>query len=165
MGPPVSVLVRLTDVSSVRGKEGGGEGATAASHRGLTCRGAGLHHRHEAQKGSESDSIPGHRSQADWAVATPIEISGAAVCKPPRTQGAGRCRGMWRETASLYRPSDLIPKRTSMNLRVPRHVAKIGRPVSRRILYHLNSNLNPKPALKQVRRWAACLSSHYRVEF
>ena len=64
---------------------------------------------------------------------------------------------MWGETASLYRPSGLIPKRMSMNLRIPRHVAKIGRPASSRILYH--SNLNPKPALNRYGGGAACLSS------
>ena len=150
MGPPVSVLVRLTDISSVRGKEGGGEGATAASHRGLTCRGAGLHHRHEAEKDRKAIQVLDidHKRIGLWQLRLKYRGQPFASLRVPR--GAGRCRGMWRETASLYRPSDLIPKRMSMNVRIPRHVAKIGRAVSRRILYRLN--LNPRPALKQVRR-------------
>ena len=51
--------------------------------------------------------MPERRPQTDWAAATPLEISVAAVGKPPCTEGSG---GMWGETANLNRRRDFNPK-------------------------------------------------------
>ena len=111
MGPPVSVLVYLTDISSVRVKEDWG--ATAASLKGLKCRGASLRRNHEAERDREAI----------------------------QSRNADRKRiGLWQlrlkyrgETSNMNRPSNLIPKSLSVKLRIPQHVAIIRRPVSRRI--------------------------------
>ena len=103
-------------------------GATAASLKGLKRRGASLRRNHEAKRDREAIQSRNVDRKRIGLWQLRLKYRGERLASRCVPKGAGRCGGDFK-----HEPAQQP---------YPKTHGKIGRPVSRRILYHLN--LNPK---------------------